>query len=207
MNEKAKKFWTWFKENCDSYLELDKVDKDLKEQLLDCLECKLHEYCEKLYFEIGGIPGEKQELIITAEGKVDFFEQVEFLINSAPVIDNWSFIAFIQPQGGENTINFEGVELKPAEIWFLPLQSASNPLSVGIRVCTSNFEQVKQNEWFKAAVYKTLDTVLGEKSFALDINHVDFGPLPSKPEDNGMIELAELPAYVKWKKSKLATLQ
>jgi len=48
--------------------------------------------------------------------------------------------------------------------------------------------------------------VLGEKSFAMDIDHVDFGLLPRNPEEQGMIELAELPAFVKWKKAKLTAL-
>jgi hypothetical protein len=50
-----------------------------------------------------------------------------------------------------------------------------------------------------------LDTVLGEKSFALDIDYIDFGKLPDNPEKHGMIELGELPAYMKWKKSKQVT--
>jgi hypothetical protein len=91
-------------------------------------------------------------------------------------------------------------------MWFLPLQSASKPNSIGIKVCTPNYEIIKESKWFKSAIYKMLDAVLGEKSFALDIDHIDFGKLPENPEDQGMIELAELPAFVKWKKAKLSTL-
>jgi hypothetical protein len=202
MTDAEGKFWSWFKEHSKSYLSIDEIDEDAKEQLLDDLLGHLHEYCDQLYFQVGGMPGEEQELIITAEGNTDFFEQVEILVNNAPDINNWAFTAFIQPQDDLNTTNFEDVELKPADMWFMPLDSASKPKSIGIKVCTPNYDLVSESKWFKSAVFKVLDTVLGEKTFALDIDHIEFGKTPDKPEDHGMIELAELPAFVKWKKAK-----
>jgi hypothetical protein len=199
MTTAAKEFWDWFEKHNKAYLF---VDEDVKEQLLDDLQDHLHEYCDQLYFQVGGAPGEEQELIITAEGNSDFFEQVEALVNNAPVIDNWKFVAFFQPSDDLDTTNFEGVELSPRDMWFLPLESASMPKSIGIKVCTPNYDLVKESKWFKPAAYKVLDTVLGEKSFAMDIDHIDFGLLPPNPEEQGMIELSELLAYVKWKKSK-----
>ncbi len=202
MTTATKEFWDWFKKHNKSYLFVDEVDEDVREQLLNDLQDHLHEYCDQLYFQVGGMPGEDQDLIITAEGNSDFFEQVETLVNNAPVIDNWKFVAFIQQINDLDTTNFEGVELRPREMWFLPLESAGMPKSIGIRVCTPNYDIVKESKWFKAAVYKVLDAVLGEKSFAMDIDHIAFGLLPTNPAEQGMIELSELPAYVKWKKSK-----
>jgi len=204
MTNSIEKFWNWFEEHNKSYLSLDEINEAVKEQLLNELQDHLHEYCDRLYFQVGGMPGQEQELIITAEGNTDFFEQVEALVNNAPAIDDWTFVAFIQPRDDLVTTNFEDVELKPAEIWFLPLQSASKPHSIGIKVCTPNYDIIKESKWFKSAIYKMLDAVLGEKSFALDIDHIDFGKLPGNPEEQGMIELAELPAFVKWKKTKQA---
>jgi hypothetical protein len=202
MTTATKIFWDWFEKNNKAYQLIDDVDEDAKEQLLNDLQERLHEYCDHIYFHVGGIPGEEQELIVTAEGNNDFFEQVEALINGAPVIDNWKFVAFIQPSDDLDTTNFEGIELSPREMWFLPLESARMPKSIGIKVCTPNYDAVKESKWFKPAVYKVLDTLLGEKSFAMDIDHIDFGLLPMYPAEQGMIELSELPAYVKWKKSK-----
>jgi hypothetical protein len=206
MTGSTKIFWNWFKEHNKSYLSLNEIDEDEKDQLLEDLQGHLHEYCDQLYFQVSGNSGEEQELIITAEGDKDFFDQVEALVNGAPAIENWTFIAFIQPQDDLDTTKFEDVELRPAEMWFLPLDSASRPKSIGIKICTPNYDAVKESKWFKSAVFKVLDTVLGEKSFAMDIDHVDFGLLPGNPEEQGMIELVELPAFVKWKKAKLAAL-
>jgi hypothetical protein len=202
MTTATENFWNWFKTNNKLYLRLDDVDEDVKEHLLDDLQDHLHQYNDRLYFQIGGLLGKNQELIVTAEGDASFFEEVEALIKSAPTIDNWKFIAFVQPQDGLNVINFEDVELSPQDMWFMPLKNANNPVSIGIRVCMPNYDLVVGSKWFKAAVYKVLDTLLGEKSFALDIDHIDFGKLPEKPEEENMIELTELSAYVKWRKSK-----
>lgn len=166
----------------------------------------LHNYCDQLFFEIGGWPGKEQELIITADGNLDYFKYVEKLINSAPVIQNWSFTAFLQPQELDYTSNFEDVELKPLEIWFLPLDNKSEPKSVGLRICLPNYQLVKESEWLDAAVYNVLNTTLGEKTFALDVNYIEINGLPEKPEDHGMIELKDLPAFLKWKKAKLSAI-
>src|SRR5277367_4402187 len=138
MTTATKEFWDWFEKNNKGYQFIDNIDEDVKEHLLDDLQVHLHKYCDKLYFQVGGAPGEQQELIITAEGNSDFFEQVEALVNNAPVIDNWKFVAFIQRSDELDITNFEGVELSPREMWFLPLESASMPKSIGIRVCTPN---------------------------------------------------------------------
>ena len=203
MSDKIANFWKWFEDNNHAFLFTSEVDDDAREQLLSDFLDELHKYNDKLYFQIGGSPDGDQELIITAEGNAEQFESVEKLIASAPVIAHWIFIAFIQASNDDNAINYEDVEIKRSDLWFLPLQSASNPSSIGIRICVPNYEILKASDWLDNAVYKMLDTVLGEKSFALDIDYLDIGELPGDPEENGMIELTELPAYLAWKKKKL----
>jgi hypothetical protein len=207
MSKATEKFWNWFKENQLRFIKINSADtsKDEKEKLLDDILDHLHRYCDKLFFEIGGWPDQDQELIITADGDIDFFERVEELINDAPEIKGWSFTAFTQPIDLDFTSNFEDVELKPIEMWFLPLDSKSNPKSIGFRICLANYELVKDSEWLEAAVYRVLDNVLGEKSFALDVDYIEIkGMPPGKPEDQGLIELKDLASFVKWKKKKLA---
>ena len=201
-------FWNWFLANNEDYLNLndDELTHVKKQKLLDQFLFHLHDYCDKLYFEIGGWPGQEQELIITADGNKDYFGFVDELIANAPVIENWQFTAFLQPHELDYTSNFEDVELKPLEMWFLPLNSASQPKSIGLRISLPNYDAVKESEWLEAAVFRVIDTVLGEKAFALDVDHIEISSLASNPEEQGMMELKDLPAFIKWKKAKLSDL-
>ncbi|WP_426670854.1 hypothetical protein ACPPVU_06390 [Mucilaginibacter sp. McL0603] len=203
MPNKITIFWKWFEDNNHAFLFTNEVDENIKEQLLSDFLKQLHDYNDKLYFQIGGSPGADQELIITAEGNVEQFESVEKLIAAAPAIPDWKFIPFIQPSNEDNSINFEGAELTRSELWFIPLQSASDPSSIGIRIYVPNYEILKTNDWLDNAVYKMLDTVLGEKSFALDIDYLEIKELTDDLEKDDMIELIDLPRYITWKKKKL----
>ncbi len=50
-------FWNWFKDNSNAYTFLNTVDEGVKENLNNLLE-QLHNYCDKIYFEIGGFKDE-----------------------------------------------------------------------------------------------------------------------------------------------------
>ena len=204
----ATDFWDWFKANNARFQNLNdpELSDDTKEELLDEFLEHLYKYCDGLYFEIGGEHGKEQELIITADGDTEYFHKVEELIDAAPAIDNWIYAAFIQPGDLPQTTIYEDVELKPFEIYFLPLDNKNQPTSIGLRVCLPNYELVKDSEWLTAAVYKVLDHVLGEKVFALDIDYIEIEDLPDNPEEKGMMELADLPRFIKWKKAKLGNL-
>jgi hypothetical protein len=202
MQDSATRFWNWFKEHNKGYSFLNQVDPEIKEKLLNDLLRELHEYCDKLYFEIGSHPDDEcQELIITAEGNKDYFSKVEYLVGAAPQIDNWIFIAFIPPRDINFQMDYEGLVLNPEEMWFMPLENKDDPSAIGISICLRNYELVKDHDFFESAIYKILDVLLGEKSAASDIEYITFDQLPDDPEDEGMSELAELPDYIAWKKN------
>jgi hypothetical protein len=196
-------FWKWFKENNSAYIFINQIeDVNEKERLLDNLMNQLHKYSDKLYFQIGGHPQEDQELIITAEGNSDYFHTVEELIAHAPPLDNWRFIAFLQPNSDNDFhINYEGVVLASNEMWFLPLDHEDSPSLIGLRICIKNYDSLKNNQWLQPTVYKIVDTLVGEKAFALDIDYIEIDELPEEPKEDGMIELTGLSSYIEWHKS------
>jgi hypothetical protein len=209
MSQTTSQFWNWFKQHQDKLTQINNpnLNENDQEELLDSILEQLHLFCDKLYFDLGGLHGESQEFVITAEGDVDYFDKVEELIEAAPDLKGWSFIAFMPARGLGDTTVFEDVELKPFEMWFLPLDNKNKPKSLGFRICLPNYELVKNSKWLKAAVYKVLDTALGEKVFAMDIDYIEIKELPHGDlEAQGLLELKDLSAFVKWKKKKLAAL-
>ncbi len=82
-----------------------------RKKLLDEFQQTLHEYCEELHFEIGGHPNGDQEVIITAEGKREYFDVAEELVSQAPNLKDWVFVALKQASGFKHTIEYMGREI------------------------------------------------------------------------------------------------
>ncbi len=199
---KEKLFWNWFEVNSHKYTALAQItDLDKKEELLNTLLEELHKYCPKLYFQIGGGPNEDHELIVTAEGDKDYFDAAESLVSSAPDINGWQIFALKPPMGVNFVTIYEDITLDPAEAWFLPLDGQTDPNSFGLIIYFPNFS-AEQKETFLNGSYQMLDTILGEKSVALDLQYVDVDILPGNPEEMGLIEVADLPKYMKWRTEK-----
>jgi len=194
-------FWNWFKDNNKAYTFLDSVDNVVKDKLLDEFEEKLHAYCDKLFFEMGGLPDEDQELIITAEGNSDYFDKVEELINVAPQIDRWQFTALKPAIPGHFKSTWGNIQLDTNDLWFLPLNS-KKPQGIAIRIYIKNHDLIKDDKHLTQLVWKMLDTILGEKSMAYDINYFDTDLQPDDPEAEDMYPILELPDYIRWVKSK-----
>lgn len=194
-------FWSWFTANNLKYLFLSDVDSIEKENLLDEFQKHLHEYCDELHFEIGGHPDHDQEVVITAEGKKEYFDAAEELVRRAPSLKNWTFVALKQASGFNHTLEYLGIKYDPSKLWFLPLKSNKNPSGLGIRVGYELFDSGKQDItlW---ATYLLIHKCIGEKAASLDIQHVEVGALPENPDKNGYIEFVELQKYIDWRKAK-----
>ncbi len=201
MKTDALAFWEWFRQNQQAYLNLEEQTEADKNTLLQELLLRLQAYCEALSFEIGGSLHGKKELIITADGDSKFFETVHTLIQAAPRLRNWKFIALVPPRGAQFEFGFEDVTIKADDIWFMPLKDRAHPEIVAIKVCTSYYDRLRDFEWLRSAMYKILSCILGEKTFALDLHYVDLGALPPLPEKEGMIQITQLPKYIDWKKN------
>jgi hypothetical protein len=196
---KEQQFWDWFKLNEAKSFFLNQIDDDNeKERILDDLLSHLHEYCDHLFFEVGGHPNEKQDLIITAEGNTDFFDQVESLLKQAPLLQYWTIIAF-KPAIGFGTIEYNGIKLNPETMRFNPLSNKASS-QIGLRVHIDNFSSVREKD-FLQAVYLLLDNALGEKAAATEIGYVDVKNMPPAPEKDDLIEFIKLPKYIQWNKS------
>lgn len=202
MKERAIIFWEWFREHTAGYLFLSQVDDEVKTNLLEDLKAHLQAYCDKLCFEIGGDPEAEHELIITAEGDKSYFEYAEFLVAEAPKLDGWKFFALIPPRGADFEITINEHKIQSKDMWFQPMGNPCFPDIIGLRICLPNYEAVKDQEWILPAMAKIAEYILGEKSFALNIQYIDIGELPENPPEWRMIPLTRLEQFVSWRKRK-----
>lgn len=196
---KEQQFWNWFKKNEAQYFFLNQIDNDNeRERLLDEFLEHLHIYCVKLFFEMGGYLNEKQDLIITAEGNIDFFDKVESLVKQAPPLEYWNIIAF-KPIVEGGIIKYHDIKLDPETMYFIPLGNKASQ-KVGLRIYVDKYNSANKKDFLLAA-YLVLDNILGEKSNTLNIGYVEIEKMPPVADRGDLIELVKLPRYIEWKKA------
>jgi hypothetical protein len=131
---------------------------------------------------------------------MDLFHLVEEIVSLAPRISGWRFLSLKPPQGFKFTTEYEGVLFDPSSMWFFPLENRSQPEDLGLRIGVPDFLEENKQQML-TAVLIILETALGERSAAQEIQHVEVCELPKNPERYGYIELVELPGYITWRKN------
>ena len=190
-------FWDWFQRHHTTYTLLGSVETCEKDQLLDDLLANLHAYCDQLYFQIGGYEEDDLELIITAEGRKEYFPQVEALVQDAPLMEGWTVTPFKQPAGGHFKIHWDDITLDTNDVWFEPLES-EGPSHLGIRVYLRNHDRLQGKEQFRSVLCTFIETIVGEAAFARDIDYIDSELQPGNPEEEDLMPILELPEYIDW---------
>jgi len=190
------KFWTWFGSAHERFRSIDKADDG--EEMLDLLLEHLHEFDPELFFEVSQpLDDGSNELIISAEGVRKKFPKVEALVAAAPKLPMWQIIAFKPALGFEFVHEYGELKIDPRKLWFLPLTAKSDPLILGLRIGLPEFDETSEAK-IKNSVWIILDTGLGEEVCTQRIRHLEVVQLPPTPEEDGFIELPELPNYLAW---------
>lgn len=196
MNSKAAQFWNWFtgfaKRACG-----ESPSEQLQDELLSEIH---HRLDERIYFEMSTNSSQK-ELILTACGDESAFPIIVAIVNAAPKLAGWSFIALKPAQGVSFTHQDGEIELNAAELWFMPLKSKINPTQNGIRLGIPNADAVKMQQSVDTA-YTILETVIGERLCATSIHHVEMCELPAEPTAAGYLRLSQLAEYLNWRATK-----
>ncbi len=191
-----KQFWDWFSRHAPKLK--DSAGASF-ERLTDELLCVLQRYCEGLAFEIGHDGSGCYEFVVTAYGNTDYFEAVERLVAQAPRLDDWRVTAFKPPMPENFRVDMDGVAIDTAEAFFIPLECASAPNDIGVRLFLQGYDPALEEVYMQASS-TVLQTILGEKSFAYDLQHIEMEPLPGDME--GLIPILDIPDYIQWKEEQ-----
>jgi hypothetical protein len=192
-------FWAWFLAH---KLEFSRLTLD--DAFWDLALEQIKKVDEHLWFELSRESHPAREFVVTAQGHVSSFPIAEKLVGLAPNIEGWAFIALKPPQDFRFTTTYEGTRFDPRQMWFLPLESKSHPGDFGIRIAVPGLDRVDKRT-AHSAVLVILDTGLGERSAALDIQHTEVAEMPTDPESHGYIELPELADYIARRKRRMSS--
>jgi hypothetical protein len=145
---------------------------------------------------------EPTQLVISASGNPEYFDQVTTLIENAPKLRNWKFVAFIQPSqsieemeaGLDKPYVFKDIELKASELKFMPFQY-EDVQKIDMIVYLKNFTVHCTNKNLLHVVFIIMQDIIGEKSLFENINFVELAQMPTE-ESNEVIYLYDLQLYI-----------
>ena len=194
------KFWQWFQDHNEQLVAMGDLDQKGRRELEQALQYQLTKYCEGLTYEIGEASANGRTLTFTAEGDTDLFRYVVELVDAAPDIDWWDFVAFKQPMGTELKIHFDKLLFDTSKMYFQQLECEEEPEMLGLRIAVEGGERTDED--FQVGVYVTLEALLGEFDCATLIGYMDTVPLPDEPFKAGYNPLDDLPRFAEWFKQK-----
>ena len=177
----------------------DLEDKQ-REELENALQYQLTKYCDGLTYEIGDATANGRTLTFTAEGDTDLFPYLVHLVDAAPDLDWWQFIAFKQPLGTELKVRFDRYLFDTRKMYFQQLECEEEPEMLGLRIAVEGSKP--DDEDFQVGVYVTLEALMGEFDCATIIGYMETVPVPEEPFKVGFQALDDLPKFVEWFKAK-----
>lgn len=198
--EKKEIFWQWFTDHNDELVALGDLDDKQRGQLENALQHQLTKYCDGLTYEIGDATANGRTLTFTAEGDTDLFRYVVELVDAAPDLDWWEFVAFKQPMGTELKVRFDHYLFDTRKMYFQQLECEEEPEMLGLRIAVEGSKP--DDEDFQVGVYVTLEALIGEFDCATLVGYMETVPLPEEPFKSGFQSLDDLPKFVEWFKAK-----
>ncbi len=193
-------FWNWFSDNNERLTMLGDLDEKEQQSLLEELQGQLDAYCEGLTYEMGEPTPSGRTLTISAEGDMDLFRYVVELVDNAPDLDWWEFVAFKQPKGTDLKVTFDKYRFETKQMYFMQLESEEEPDILGIRVALPN--PVADDDDQLVGVYVTLEAMIGEFDCSTLIGYLDTCAIPPEPFKAGFRPLDDFPEFVEWFKKQ-----
>lgn len=197
-------FWDWIRYNEQTLRNLRNEKPAVQKMFIYWLDKHLHNYCEQLesILMFPANENEPTQLVISASGNPEYFDQVTTLIESAPQLKNWKFVAFIQPSqsidemeaGLDKPYVFKDIELKASELKFMPFQY-EDVRKIDMIVYLKNFTVHCNNKNLLHVVFIIMQDIIGEKSLFENINFVELAQMPTE-ESNDLIYLYDLQFYL-----------
>lgn len=194
------KFWKWFCDNNEQLTMLDDLDENVANTLLEDMQKALDDYCEGLTYEIGDQTPNGRTVTFSAEGDTDLFKYVTDLVEAAPDLEWWEFVAFKQPKGKGLKVTFDKYRFDTKKMYFMELENEESPDMVGLRVALEN--PVEDDDDQLVGVYVTIEALIGEFDCATLVGYLDVCPIPAEPLKEGFKKMDDLPEFIEWFKNR-----
>jgi hypothetical protein len=182
------RFWEWFVKNSERVgLLLDHWGQAMKayEELTKELKLVHEDIVPELTRDIDGT----NVLVISADGRREAVEPVIALSDAAPVIPGWRVERFRKPAPSGMRIEYQGLDIDPAEIRIAYQVDKDKPL-VHIAMLIPGYEEADKR--FLGVGFLYLDHTIGEYNTIIHIGHLEFRSFDGVPPNVDLITLDAL---------------
>lgn len=183
-SEAARAFWRWFTVNAPRLHAYRKGPDPILAELAGEL-AGVH---AGLTFELGPLIEGCRDFIVSADGLRALFPEVRALIDAAPDVPGWSFVAFRQRRKDAVVVRVDKLKLEGGDVWFRAERD-------GLRAGLFLFVRELTEENFKVvggAVMILLDAALGEYDTETKVGFIEWAELPGDPAAAGLRPFSEL---------------
>jgi hypothetical protein len=183
-------FWAWLAANTSR---IQAARRDAAGDVAGELSCAFNKSYPDLVWEITPTDSGPWFFCVSADGNLEFFDQVKLAVAAAPPILGWDIRAFRQRGSLDAVIEMHGRKLGYDDIWCEVEPDGVNArVTLLVRGLT-----LESAEALLGAALVLLDNALGEHDSVVRISELNNGPLPAKPVKSGrFFPLSELPAYL-----------
>ena len=187
-----KDFWEWFVLNQLSLRTILDGEYDLIDSILN--ELKKVKSGLAVEFEKCN---EVIVMTISADGVVDNFEIVKMIVQSAPLIKNWKFIAFRQPIDRDKvykiSVTVKNIEIKPKDFYFIPVIEDEK---LYVLMFSEKITNENQND-ISYGCLLLLDNLIGEYDCVTKVDGYEFYNLSDSEYDDQLARpLIEIRDYI-----------
>ena len=181
----SQEFWNWFVETKDNL----EGDNRTTIDAINVLSEKLQVFDENIVAELGTAQGEIRELVISADGIGESFDNVKGIVAYSPRVPGWKVIAFRQRVNtSQFTLEMGGRSVKADEFYF---KLHKNGDRVGMDMYVPDLTEENKGS-LQGIAYILLDMSIGEYDVTTGIDYIEWYPVPSNPKSQGLMNLTQL---------------
>lgn len=193
-------FWNWFERNEKTFFKVVKKHKNIQNDFFNKLSPKLKELRDGYLFLTGMYDKETAELILTPDGIVKNIVFTEELVNDAPKLKRWKFIALKPPMKiNELGINMAGYVFNGKNLFFYSNDSDKYPDEIDISIVHEDLDSDNRNDIIRGT-YIFLDNYLGELDLVINIDNIEFVPKAESTQE--LIPISKLKDFLKWREKE-----
>jgi hypothetical protein len=193
-------FWQWFEKNERRFHRVVSRNGNVEKEFFDKISPKLEELGEGYFYLTGMADDHTVELILTADGNLKKMIFVEELVNAAPSLPGWKFVAHKPPLNIENvSIHMQGYDFSCENLSFYANEDPLYPDEIDI-VIVHHAMTEKNKQEITNGVYIFLDNYLGEIDFVTNVDVVNVVPKENAARE--LIPIQKLRAYLTWRQKE-----